>query len=53
MLNLEVCLCFIFFYIHVSGIYIALLCQRMWTVEELASYNGTDDKLPILLGILG
>ncbi|KAG0461173.1 hypothetical protein HPP92_021470 [Vanilla planifolia] len=26
---------------------------KIWTVEELAYYNGTDDKLPILLGILG
>lgn len=25
----------------------------MWTVEELALYNGTDERLPILLGILG
>ncbi|KAK3405073.1 membrane-associated progesterone-binding protein 4 [Eucalyptus grandis] len=27
--------------------------QRLFTVEELASYNATDDALPILLGILG
>ncbi|KAF8007604.1 hypothetical protein BT93_K1570 [Corymbia citriodora subsp. variegata] len=27
--------------------------QRLFTVEELALYNGTDDALPILLGILG
>ncbi|XP_052303736.1 membrane-associated progesterone-binding protein 4 isoform X5 [Populus trichocarpa] len=27
--------------------------QRLFTVEELALYNGTDDTLPILLGILG
>ncbi|KAK8949313.1 Membrane steroid-binding protein 2 [Platanthera zijinensis] len=26
---------------------------RMWAVEELAPYNGTDENLPILLGILG
>ncbi|XP_031499077.1 membrane-associated progesterone-binding protein 4 isoform X2 [Nymphaea colorata] len=26
---------------------------KLWTVEELARYNGADDKLPILLGILG
>ncbi|XP_020571035.1 membrane-associated progesterone-binding protein 4 [Phalaenopsis equestris] len=26
---------------------------RMWTVEEIAPFNGTDDKLSILLGILG
>lgn len=26
---------------------------RMWTVEDLAPYNGTDENLPILLGILG
>ncbi|PKU82743.1 membrane-associated progesterone-binding protein 4 [Dendrobium catenatum] len=26
---------------------------RLWTVEELAPFNGTDEKLPILLGILG
>lgn len=25
----------------------------LWTVEELAAYNGTDERLPILLGILG
>lgn len=31
-----------------------LLCfQRIWTMEELAMYNGTDEGLPILLGILG
>ncbi|CAI0374826.1 unnamed protein product [Linum tenue] len=27
--------------------------QRLFTVEELALYNGTDETLPILLGILG
>ncbi|XP_011010109.1 PREDICTED: membrane-associated progesterone-binding protein 4-like [Populus euphratica] len=27
--------------------------QRLFTAEELALYNGTDDTLPILLGILG
>ncbi|KAK9134942.1 hypothetical protein Syun_014272 [Stephania yunnanensis] len=27
--------------------------SRLWTNEELAMYNGTDDGLPILLGILG
>lgn len=27
--------------------------QRLWTAEELAVYNGTDERLPILLGILG
>ncbi|XP_052484907.1 uncharacterized protein LOC105794884 [Gossypium raimondii] len=27
--------------------------QKLFTVEELALYNGTDDSLPILLGILG
>ncbi|PVH33076.1 hypothetical protein PAHAL_9G562000 [Panicum hallii] len=27
--------------------------QRLWTVEELSVYNGTDEGLPILLGILG
>ncbi|XP_052480479.1 uncharacterized protein LOC128034955 [Gossypium raimondii] len=27
--------------------------QKLITVEELALYNGTDDSLPILLGILG
>ncbi|XP_057953410.1 membrane-associated progesterone-binding protein 4 isoform X1 [Malania oleifera] len=27
--------------------------QRLFTVEELALHNGTDDNLPILLGILG
>ncbi|KAI0522974.1 hypothetical protein KFK09_005363 [Dendrobium nobile] len=26
---------------------------RLWMVEELAHFNGTDEKLPILLGILG
>ncbi|CAN6285263.1 unnamed protein product [Urochloa humidicola] len=26
---------------------------RLWTVEELSIYNGTDEGLPILLGILG
>lgn len=26
---------------------------RLWTVEELSVYNGTDEGLPILLGILG
>ncbi|KAH0467312.1 hypothetical protein IEQ34_004550 [Dendrobium chrysotoxum] len=26
---------------------------RLWMVEELAPFNGTDEKLPILLGILG
>uniref|UniRef100_A0A0D3FF67 Cytochrome b5 heme-binding domain-containing protein n=2 Tax=Oryza TaxID=4527 RepID=A0A0D3FF67_9ORYZ len=26
---------------------------RLWTKEELAVYNGTDESLPILLGILG
>jgi len=26
---------------------------RLWTVEELSVYNGTDEELPILLGILG
>lgn len=30
-----------------------LYYQRIWTREELAMYNGTDDGLPILLGILG
>ncbi|KAK8948930.1 hypothetical protein KSP39_PZI005403 [Platanthera zijinensis] len=32
-----------------------LVCgdQRMWAVKELAPYNGTDENLPILLGILG
>lgn len=27
--------------------------RRLFTVEELALYNGTDESLPILLGILG
>ncbi|XP_040955955.1 uncharacterized protein [Gossypium hirsutum] len=27
--------------------------QKLFTIEELALYNGTDDSLPILLGILG
>ncbi|PKI44613.1 membrane-associated progesterone-binding protein 4 isoform X1 [Punica granatum] len=27
--------------------------QRIFTAEELVAYNGTDDALPILLGILG
>ncbi|KAJ6304397.1 hypothetical protein OIU77_018123 [Salix suchowensis] len=27
--------------------------QKLFTAEELALYNGTDDTLPILLGILG
>lgn len=27
--------------------------QKLFTAEELALYNGTDDSLPILLGILG
>ncbi|CAN0890520.1 Membrane-associated progesterone-binding protein 4 [Linum grandiflorum] len=27
--------------------------QRLFTAQELALYNGTDDSLPILLGILG
>ncbi|XP_039143736.1 membrane-associated progesterone-binding protein 4 isoform X1 [Dioscorea cayenensis subsp. rotundata] len=27
--------------------------HRIWTMEELAMYNGTDEGLPILLGILG
>uniref|UniRef100_A0A2P2KUR7 Uncharacterized protein n=1 Tax=Rhizophora mucronata TaxID=61149 RepID=A0A2P2KUR7_RHIMU len=27
--------------------------QRLFTSEELALYNGTDDSLPILLGIVG
>ncbi|XP_015576925.1 membrane-associated progesterone-binding protein 4 isoform X1 [Ricinus communis] len=27
--------------------------QRLFTSEELALYNGTDDSLPILLGIIG
>ncbi|XP_065853288.1 membrane-associated progesterone-binding protein 4 [Euphorbia lathyris] len=27
--------------------------QRLFTAEELVLYNGTDDSLPILLGILG
>ncbi|KAJ3683082.1 hypothetical protein LUZ60_013309 [Juncus effusus] len=26
---------------------------RIWTVEELALYNGTDEELPILLSVLG
>jgi len=26
---------------------------RLWTGEELSVYNGTDERLPILLGILG
>ncbi|CAL4929693.1 unnamed protein product [Urochloa decumbens] len=26
---------------------------KLWTVEELSVYNGTDEGLPILLGILG
>ncbi|KAJ6822479.1 hypothetical protein M6B38_351115 [Iris pallida] len=26
---------------------------RLWSVEELAGYNGTNEGLPILLGILG
>ncbi|ONK79154.1 uncharacterized protein A4U43_C01F3480 [Asparagus officinalis] len=25
----------------------------LWTAEELTAYNGTDERLPILLGILG
>ncbi|CAL9763114.1 unnamed protein product [Musa acuminata subsp. burmannicoides] len=29
------------------------LRPRLWTVEELSLYNGTEDGLPILLGILG
>nr|CAD1822270.1 unnamed protein product [Ananas comosus var. bracteatus] len=29
------------------------LRPRLWTVEELALYNGTEEGLPILLGILG
>ncbi|KAG9448061.1 hypothetical protein H6P81_014189 [Aristolochia fimbriata] len=27
--------------------------SRLWTAEELTVYNGTDDSLPILLGIIG
>lgn len=33
--------------------YCCLFPQRLFTVEELALYNGTDEGLPILLGILG
>ncbi|OAY77940.1 Membrane-associated progesterone-binding protein 4 [Ananas comosus] len=29
------------------------LRPRLWSVEELALYNGTEEGLPILLGILG
>eukprot|EP01018_Ginkgo_biloba_P023932 Gb_04032 [translate_table: standard] len=29
------------------------LPPRLWTKEELAKYNGTDEDLPILLSILG
>ena len=27
--------------------------QRLWTNEELARYNGTDNRPPVLLSILG
>ena len=27
--------------------------KRLFSAEELALYNGTDETLPILLGILG
>ncbi|XP_043696381.1 membrane-associated progesterone-binding protein 4 [Telopea speciosissima] len=27
--------------------------SRLWTAEELALYNGTNDRLPIVLGLLG
>jgi hypothetical protein len=32
---------------------VACFFQRLFTVEELALYNGSDGGLPILLGILG
>lgn len=30
-----------------------LYFQRLFTAEELALHNGTDESIPILLGILG
>uniref|UniRef100_A0A2N9GHA4 Reverse transcriptase domain-containing protein n=1 Tax=Fagus sylvatica TaxID=28930 RepID=A0A2N9GHA4_FAGSY len=37
----------------IIGEHIFKLTLRLFTVEELALYNGTDESLPILLGILG
>lgn len=39
--------------INLSWKYLACVWQRLFSAEELALYNGTDDTLPILLGILG
>lgn len=37
-----------------KNVFAILLClQRMWTSAELAKFNGTDNKPPLLLGILG
>lgn len=45
----------IFFKIHEKISLFTEICndQTLWTVEELTAYNGTDERLPILLGILG
>lgn len=32
---------------------IVLFYQKLYTAEELARYNGTEESLPLLLGILG
>ncbi|XP_068666833.1 membrane-associated progesterone-binding protein 4 [Aristolochia californica] len=52
-----------FIALAISAVFIALVLRfsnklefsssRLWTAEELSMYNGTDDRLPILLGILG
>ncbi|KAB2017022.1 hypothetical protein ES319_D08G131700v1, partial [Gossypium barbadense] len=42
------------FHLVISNIFfLVYFMQKLFTVEELALYNGTDDSLPILLGILG
>ncbi|XP_042961918.1 membrane-associated progesterone-binding protein 4 isoform X2 [Carya illinoinensis] len=52
------------FLLGISAVFVALIAAllrfspethspRLFTVEELALYNGTDEGLPILLGILG
>ncbi|KAJ9185043.1 hypothetical protein P3X46_004718 [Hevea brasiliensis] len=44
---------FIAFRFPLKSYNFSLRQQRLFTAEELALYNGTDENLPILLGILG
>ncbi|KAH7443860.1 hypothetical protein KP509_02G053600 [Ceratopteris richardii] len=50
-LGLVIALCVVAIVLYFSSE--RVLRKKLWTATELMNYNGTDENLPILLGILG